>query len=62
MYTSKETDVSFATSVYWKPTFTSQYLRWEFFSSLKRNINLISTLVHQAQTQWRNRTDQEIIT
>ena len=36
------------TSVYQKPTFTGQYLRWESFSPLKRKISLISTLVHRA--------------
>ena len=33
------------TSVYRKPTFTGQYLRWKSFSPLKRKISLISTLV-----------------
>ena len=37
----------FLTSVY-KPTFTGQYLRWDSFSSQKRKINLIGTLVHRA--------------
>ena len=44
----KKTDVGFETSVYRKPTFTGQYLRWEFFSPLKRKISLVSTLVHRA--------------
>ena len=35
-------------SVNRKPTFTGQFLRWEFFSPLNRKISLISTLVHQA--------------
>ena len=39
------TDIDFDTSVYRKPTFTGQYLRWESFSPLKRKISLISTLV-----------------
>ena len=39
-------DISFETSVYRKPTFTDQYLRWESFSSLKRKISLIFTLVY----------------
>ena len=39
-------DIGFETSVYRKPTFTGQYLRWESFSSLKRKTGLISTLVH----------------
>ena len=34
------TDVGFETSVYRKPTFTGQYLRWESFSPLKRKISL----------------------
>ena len=41
----ERTDVGFETSVYRKPTFTGQYLRWESFSSLKRKISLISTLL-----------------
>ena len=44
----ERTDMGFETSVYRKPTFTGQYLRWEPFSSLKRKISLISTLVHRA--------------
>ena len=43
----ERTDVGFEISVYGKPTFTGQYLRWEFFSPLKRKISLISTLGHQ---------------
>ena len=39
----KRTDVGLETSVYQKPTFTGQYLRWESFSLLKRKISLIST-------------------
>ena len=41
-------DIGFETSVYRKPTFTGQYLRWASFSPLKRKISLISTLVHRA--------------
>ena len=44
----ERTDVGLETSVYWKPTFTGQYLRWESFSPLKRKISLISTLMHRA--------------
>ena len=33
-------DIGFETSVYLKPTYTGQYLRWESFSSLKLKINL----------------------
>ena len=41
-------DSEFLTSVYRKPTFTGQYLRWNSFSPQKRKINLIGTLVHKA--------------
>ena len=44
----KRTDIGFETSVYRKPSFTGQYLRWESFSPLKRKISLISTLMHRA--------------
>ena len=43
----ERTDIVFETSVYQKPTFTVQYLRWESLSPLKRKISLISTLVHR---------------
>ena len=36
------------TSIYRKPTFTSQYLRWRSFSSRNRKTNLILTLTHRA--------------
>ena len=38
----------FLTSVYKKPTFTGQYIRWNSFSPKSRNISLIKTLVHRA--------------
>ena len=38
----------YETSVYRKPTFTGQYLRWESFSPIKRKAGLVSTLVHRA--------------
>ena len=38
----------FITSIYRKPTFTSQYLRWNSFSPRKRKTNLILTLTHRA--------------
>ena len=38
----------FITSIYRKPTFTGQYLRWNSFSSRKRKTNLILTLTHRA--------------
>ena len=41
-------DSEFLTSVYRKPTFTGQYLRWNSFSPQKRKVNLIGTLVHRA--------------
>ena len=41
-------DSEFLTSVYRKPTFTGQYLRWNSFSPEKRKINLIGTLVYRA--------------
>ena len=43
----KEGD-SFFTSVYRKPTFTGQYIRWNSFSPKERKIGLIKTLVHRA--------------
>ena len=41
-------DLEFLTSVYRKPNFTGQYLRWNSSSPQKRKINLIGTLVHRA--------------
>ena len=41
-------DLEFLTSVYRKPTFTGQYLRWNSFSRQIRKIYLIGTLVHRA--------------
>ena len=43
----ERTYIDFETSVYWKSTFTGQYLSWESFSPLKRKTSLISTLVHR---------------
>ena len=40
----ERTVTDFETSVYRKPTFTGQYLRWESFSPTKQKTNLISTL------------------
>ena len=40
----KRTNIGLETSVYRKPTFTGQYLRWQSFNFLKRKINLISTV------------------
>ena len=44
----KRTVTGFETSMYRKPTFTGQYLRWESFSPNEQKTNLISTLVHRA--------------
>ena len=44
----EHTKGSYETKVYRKPTFTGQYLRWEFFTPTKRKANLVSTLVHGA--------------
>ena len=38
----------FITSIYRKPTFTGQYLRWNSFSPRKHKTNLILTLTHRA--------------
>ena len=41
-------DSEFLTSVYRKPAFTGQYLRWNSFSPQKRKINQIGTLFQRA--------------
>ena len=38
----------FLTSIYRKPRFTGQYIRWNSFSRRTRKISLIKTLVHRA--------------
>ena len=38
----------FLTSVYRKPTFTGQYIRWNSFGPKTRKLSLIKTLVHRA--------------
>ena len=38
----------FLASIYRKPTFTGQYIRWNSFSTKTRKISLIKTLVHRA--------------
>ena len=54
-------DSEFLTSVYRKPTFTGQYLRWNSFSPQKRKINLIGTLVHRAfMICSKSKLDQEL--
>ena len=44
----EKNDHEFVTSIYRKPTFTCQYIRWNSFCPMKRKTNLISTLVHRA--------------
>ena len=44
----EQTKGSYETKVYHKPMFTGQYLRWEFFTPIKRKASLMSTLVHRA--------------
>ena len=44
----KKEATGFLTSIYWKPTFTGQYIRWNSFSPKMRKISLIKTLVHRA--------------
>ena len=44
----EKNDLEFVTSIYRKPTFTGQYIRWNSFCPMKRKTNLISTLVHRA--------------
>ena len=43
----EKTELGFETSVYRKPTFSGQYIRWESFSPRKRKKNLIVPLVHR---------------
>ena len=44
----QKSDSKFITSVHRKPSFTGQYIRWDFFGPSKNKKNLISTLVHRA--------------
>ena len=39
----------FTTSVYRKPTFTGEYVRWDSFCDRRRKLNLIKTLAHRAR-------------
>ena len=41
-------DKAYTTSVYRKPTFTGQYIRWDSFCDKKRKTNLIKCLVQRA--------------
>ena len=57
----ERTELGFETSVYRKPTFSGQYIRWESFSPRKRKTNLITTLVHRAMMICtKNKLKQEI--
>ena len=44
----EKNDHEFVTSIFRKPTFTDQYIRWNSFCPMKRKTTLISTLVHRA--------------
>ena len=48
----EEEGTGFLTSIYRKPKFTGQYIRWNFFSPKVRKISLIKTLVHMALMIW----------
>ena len=57
----ERTELGFETSVYRKPTFSGQYIRWESFRPRKRKTNLIATLVHRAlMICTKNKLKQEI--
>ena len=57
----ERTKLDFETSVYRKPTFSGQYIRWESFSPCKRKTNLIATLVNKAlMICTKNKLKQEI--
>ena len=57
----ERTELGFETSVYRKPTFSGQYIRWESFSPRKQKTNLIATLVHRAlMICTKNKLKQEI--
>ena len=43
-----KSDNKFIPSVYRKPTFTGQYIHWNFFGPKQRKTNLIDTLTHRA--------------
>ena len=50
----------FITSIYRKPTFTGQYLRWNSFSPRKRKTNLSLTLTHRALAICSERLPSEL--
>ena len=57
----ERTVTGFETSVYRKPTFIGQYLRWESFSPTKQKTNLISTLVDRAlMIRTKSKLNEEI--
>ena len=57
----EKNDHEFVTSIYRKPTFTGQYIRWNSFCPMKRKINLISTLVHRALVIcWKSALQNEL--
>ena len=49
----------FITSVYRKPTFSGQYIRWTSFCTKRRKLNLISTLTHRAKNICSDETLQQ---
>ena len=44
----EKSNEGFFTSVFRKPAFSGQYLRWDAFGSTKCKTNMIETLVHPA--------------
>lgn len=46
--TIEKSERGYLTSVYRKPTFTGQYVRWNSFCDKRRKTNLVKTLVHRA--------------
>ena len=46
----EKNDHEFVTSIYRKPTFTGQYIRWNSFCPMKRKTNLISTSSPQSSS------------
>ena len=44
---AEKPNTGFLTSVYRKPTFTGQYIRWNSFCPKQRKVNLVKTLVHR---------------
>ena len=48
MFLVEKNEAEFITSVYRKPTFTGQYLRWNSFCPSKTKIDLVKTLIRRA--------------